>query len=62
MKGGDIMSTYKLCLSLIKKGSKVVTAEKLDVFLLAGRITEDEYMELLELLNANKTEDTTEDK
>lgn len=56
------MSTYKLCLSLIKKGSKVVTAEKLDVFLLAGRITEDEYMELLELLNANKTEDTTEDK
>lgn len=49
------MSTYKLCVNLINKGSKVVTAEKLDVFLLAGRISEEEYMELLGMLNNSET-------
>lgn len=44
------MSTYVLCKSLIQKGSSVVTVEKLDVFLLAGRITNDEYIELIEMI------------
>ncbi len=48
------MSTYELCKSLIQKKSSVVTAEKLDVFLLAERIGEEEYIELVELLNASK--------
>ena len=54
LKGGDVMSTYELCKSLIQKKSSVVTAEKLDVFLLAERIGEEEYIELVELLNASK--------
>ena len=45
------MNTYSLCISLIKKNSPVVTAEKLDVFLLAGRISEEEYIELMEMIN-----------
>lgn len=53
------MSTYKLCISLIDKKSKVITPEKLDVFLLAGRITNQEYVELIELINS--TEDSTQE-
>ncbi len=33
---------------------KLNSKEKLDVFLLAGRIGEEEYIELAELLNALK--------
>lgn len=36
--------TYKLCLKLIKLGK--LTADKLDVFYAADRLTEAEYMEL----------------
>lgn len=56
------MSTYQLCKDLIAKGSSVVTADKLDVFLLAGRITNEEYTELMELLHAVpiEGEETTE--
>ena len=31
--------------------NNAVTVDKLDVFLLAGRITESEYQELLDMLN-----------
>lgn len=47
--------TYKLCLKVINKetyGSKEEMKEKLDVFLLNNRITEDEYNELIKLLNS----------
>ncbi len=51
------MSTFELCKSLIQKGSSVVTAEKLDVFLLVGRISQEEYIQLNEELNAQKEEE-----
>lgn len=47
--------TYKLCLTIINKetyGTKEEMKEKLDVFLLNNRITEDEYNELIKLLNS----------
>lgn len=45
--------TYNLCLKIINKGTcgtKEEMAEKLDIFLLNNRITEEEYNELIELL------------
>ena len=47
--------TYELCLIVINKrtyGTKEEMLEKLDVFLLNNRITEDEYNELVVLLNS----------
>ena len=47
--------TYKLCLTVINKGTYDIKEEmeiKLDVFLLNERITKDEYNELLALLNS----------
>lgn len=44
---------YKMCLTVINKKtytSKEEMKEKLDVFLLANRISESEYNELMELL------------
>lgn len=47
--------TYKLCLTVIEKGTygtKEEMATKLDVFLLNKRITDEEYSELIDLLNS----------
>lgn len=47
--------TYELCLRVINKGTygtKEEMKEKLDVFMLNDRINQDEYNELLELLNS----------
>lgn len=47
--------TYKLCIAVIERGTygtKEEMSEKLDVFLLNNRITEDEYNELISLLNS----------
>ena len=47
--------TYKLCLTVINKGTygtKEEMKEKLDVFLLNNRINEDDYNELIKLLNS----------
>ena len=59
--------TYKLMKRIIenglKKGSLDVesTMQKLDVFLLADRITTEEYQELVEMMNASdSTGSTTE--
>ncbi len=49
--------TYKLCLKVINKGTygtKEEMEEKLDVFLLNNRITEDEYNKLIKLLNSKE--------
>lgn len=40
--------TYKLCKILAAKGK--LTAEMLDVYLAAERITAEQYMELIELI------------
>lgn len=39
------MSTYELCLQLLKRGK--LTAEMLDVYFAAGRLTVDQYKELM---------------
>lgn len=39
------MSTYELCKLLLKRGK--LTAEMLDVFRAAGRLTDEQYMELM---------------
>ncbi len=48
--------TYALCKKLIANGNytKSELLGKLDVFLLAGRITEQEYKELTDLINSNQ--------
>lgn len=46
--------TYKLCLTVINKGTygtKEEMKNKLDVFLLNNRITQEEYNELVALLD-----------
>ncbi|MDU8964614.1 hypothetical protein [Clostridium tertium] len=46
--------TYKLCLTVINKntyGTKEEMLEKLDVFLLNNRISQEEYNELAALLD-----------
>jgi len=42
--------TYKLCLRLVELGK--LTAEMLDVYYAAGRLTGEEYTELIGMLNA----------
>lgn len=45
--------TYKLCVTVINKGTygtKEEMAEKLDVFILNNRITQEEYNSLMSLL------------
>lgn len=49
------MTTYALCKKVIENGaygSKEDMLIKLDVFLLNNRITQDEYNELVSLLNS----------
>jgi len=42
--------TYKLCLRLVELGK--LTAEMLDVYYAAGRLTGEEYTELMGMLSA----------
>lgn len=50
--------TYKLMKRIIEKGDydKEKTMQKLDVFLMADRITIEEYQELVEMIGGNKNE------
>lgn len=42
--------TYKLCLKLINAGKTDGLADKIDVYFAAGRLTEEEYAELMSML------------
>lgn len=42
------MSTYELCKALVNRGK--LTAEMLDVYYAAGRLTAEQYEELLALI------------
>lgn len=44
--------TYKLCKTLYKLGK--LTAELLDVYFAAGRLTAEQYAELMALLSPNE--------
>lgn len=47
-----MMSVFKLVKTLINSGKPTDSIlEKMDVYLAAGRLTADEYSELVELLN-----------
>lgn len=48
------MTTYDYCMNVIANGKyiKEEMMEKLDVFLLANRITKEQYNEIVELLNS----------
>lgn len=41
---------YRTCKRMIEKGNITGMENKLDIFFAAGKLTEDEYKELLELL------------
>lgn len=43
---------YRICKRLIERGQTAGLADKLDVFFAMNRITEAEYKELIELLDA----------
>lgn len=43
--------TYQLCKRLIESGKTFGLMDKLDVFLLNNRITEEQYNELIKLIN-----------
>lgn len=43
--------TYEMCLKLIP--TRKITAKMLDTFYVAGRLTEEQYLELISLLQAN---------
>ena len=63
MKMEDESMTYKLLKRIISRGNydKESMMQKLDVFLLADRITTEEYQELVEMMNAcDSTGSTTE--
>ena len=48
-------STYNLCMKLIAIGKTDGLMEKVDVYYLANRLTEDEYKELASILNPSET-------
>ena len=48
--------TYYLCKKLIESGKTAGLQDKLDVFLLAGRISEEQYNELTAMINADSKE------
>ena len=49
-------STYNLCMKLIAIGKTDGLMEKVDVYYLANRPTEDEYKELASILNPSETD------
>ena len=48
-------STFNLCMKLIAIGKTDGLMEKVDVYYLANRLTEDEYKELASILNPSET-------
>ena len=49
-------TTYNLCMKLIAIGKTDGLMEKVDVYYLANRLTEDEYKELASILNPSEVE------
>lgn len=46
------MTTYKLCLKLLESGK--LTEKMLDVYFAAGRLTAEQYAELMDRLHENE--------
>lgn len=47
---------YRTCKRMIERGNLTGMEAKLDIFFAAGKLTEDEYKELTELLAAKEKE------
>ena len=45
---------YRTCLRMIERGSTDGLAEKIDVFYVAGKLTDKHYTELTDMLNDKK--------
>lgn len=47
------MTTYEICKTLIEKGKYEINdmTQKLDIFLLGDRVTQEEYQELIAMMN-----------
>ena len=45
------MVLYRTCKRMIKRGSTDGLAEKIDIFYAAGKLTDEHYAELTEMLN-----------
>lgn len=44
------MNTYLLLKTMIQLGKDDIVKSKIDIFLLVGQISDDEYMELIKLI------------
>lgn len=54
--GKDQPMLYRICRRMIERGSIEGISTKLDVFYATGKLTDDEYKELTELLAAKQEE------
>lgn len=46
--------TYELCVKLINAGKGAIVDKNIDLYLAAGRITPEEYEELIEMLHPSE--------
>ena len=47
---------YRILKRMIERGQTDGLEEKLDIFFAAGKLTEEEYQELIDMLNLKETE------
>lgn len=48
---------YELCKKLIGRGKKDLVSKNLELYHLAGRLSDEEYQELAEMLSETEVED-----
>ena len=59
--GKDQQMLYRTCKRMIERGSTEGMSTKLDVFYAAGKLTDDEYKELTELLAEKEAQGNAEE-
>ena len=56
-----MVATFNLCKKLIEIGKPEVVNTNIDLYLANGRLTDEEYTTLMEMLNPKTEADTAED-
>ena len=56
-----MIATYNLCKKLIQIGKADIVNTNIDLYLANGRLTDEEYTELMGMLNPQTEADTAED-
>lgn len=56
-----MIATYNLCKKLIAIGKAEIVNANIDLYLANGRLTDEEYTELMGMLNPQTEADTAED-